>query len=91
MGDHNMDKVNMYNIDDALYIQLSGKIDPKTVQSFMKDIQGKIESITQPIVVFAFRDLVGMNSQILGIFARVWLSIKEQGKSSRLIACKHVV
>lgn len=80
----------MFDVDESLYIQLSGKITPKETEAFMKDIHERIENITQEFVVFDFRDIQGMNSLILGMMARVWQVILDQNKPIRVLARPHV-
>jgi len=80
----------MYEVGEALYIQLKGRITPKAAESFMLEIIEKTTNITQDLVVFDFREIQGMNSQILGIIVRVWQSIQSQDKKIRILARPHV-
>lgn len=80
----------MFDANEVLYIQLSGKINPKDAEQFLKDIHSKIENITQEFVVFDFRDIQGMNSLIIGMMVRVWQVILDQNKPIRVLTRPHV-
>lgn len=80
----------MFDVGEALYIQLKGKITPKAAESFMLEIKDKTSVISQDLVVFDFREIQGMNSQILGIIVRVWQTIQNQNKPIRILARPHV-
>ncbi len=80
----------MYDISEAMYIHVKGRIDPKAAEAFMEDMLIKTKNVTQDSVVFDFRDLQGMNSRILGIVVRVWQNIKDQDKTIRVLARPHV-
>lgn len=80
----------MYEVGNALYIELKGRITPKAAESFMQDILEKTKVVTQDMVVFDFREIQGMNSQILGIVVRVWQNIQSQNKTIRILARPHV-